>query len=90
MYFFSKMGPRNWSLVGIRCGCFSEVLNALYLLYMQSGVHDLVSPERSVASRRGQQKFYCIWLIIEKLCTWACHTTRYWKWQEKIISVCIL
>ncbi len=28
-------------------------------------------------------KVSCIWLIIEKVCTWACHTIRYWKRARK-------
>ncbi len=53
--YFEQDGTEKigrWS--EIRGGCFSKVLNALYLLQLQSGACDLISPERSVASQSGR------------------------------------
>ncbi len=50
----SKMGPRNWSLVGNKRWLLLVGSKCTIFVVVAIGAHDLVSPERSVASQRGR------------------------------------
>ncbi len=54
VFILSKMGPRNWLLVGNKRWLLLGGSKCTIFVVVANGTHDLVSPERSVASRRGR------------------------------------
>ncbi len=53
VFMLSKIGPRNWSLVGNKRWLLIGGSKCIIFVVVAIGARDLVSPERSVTSRSG-------------------------------------